>query len=190
MASKNPDSTYMRDTSIELSTYIQFSASDTAPLQDEFDQRVLTVATKRLNVGPPAAGDLFIILLTIAVLGTTEAVRSFFSELGKDAYQALRSEMLRIYNKAKDTQTVVASVPMTVILGNVRFTFSGDFTIEEFDQCLRKADDFVGDLPESYFDKASDQPVLNAVWDVESQSWQETSESPTAARDYFENFGG
>jgi hypothetical protein len=177
---------YLGEVDVEISTFSYMTHQDLAALQDELNEHVLAVTTRRLNIGPPAAGSELVVVLAIAASAATSVLAGFFQELGKDAYQALRGRLLDVYEKARGYDRSLANVPMRFELGRVWFYFTGSFSEDEFSECLRRADAILRELPDDHLDAGSERPVLELAWNHESKSWEEVSLGATlAANRYF-----
>lgn len=162
---------YMGEISVNVSTFSFLQHRDIAPLSDELNEHVMKVETKRYNIGPPAAGEATIIVVLLFIGGATAG--GFFQELGKDIYHGLREQFLHLYDKARQWDRPMPSIPMTIVVGRVRFNFTGELSRDKFRLRVSSANECLRKLPESYLNE-SEGASMNLFWNDESQSWEES----------------
>ena len=173
MVDRYGNPTYMGDMSVEISAFSQVGHQDIAPFADGINEHILAVRTKRYNIGPPAAGNDIIIMVIILVSG--QASVGFFGELGKDIYYGLREQLLLLYHRARQKLYPGPTIPMTIVIGKIRFNFEGELSREELLERVNSAHEYMQEMSSSYLDGDFEKIEVNLSWHEEARSWKEST---------------
>jgi hypothetical protein len=119
---------------VEVHVWGHLSYRDLLPLLETLQERFPDVRTRRETEGPVQAGgaDAGLTLTILAGVLGAEVLKTFLSELTKDVYRGLRTQLLRLFPRAGAAPGALRFLPMSIVIGPVRLNFEGELSEEEF----------------------------------------------------------
>ncbi|MGH2560444.1 MAG: hypothetical protein ACRDJH_15390 [Thermomicrobiales bacterium] len=165
------------ESTVEIGVNDQITHEEVAPLLDALNERFMVVRSTRINFQPPAAGgpEVALVLSVTAGVISTALLSSFFAEMGKDAYKAIRDEIGRFLVKRRRdrgggwTEPVE---PFALVAGRLRFYFDSDISDEELVERFNAARTFVESLLDDDFSGSMGPGDYGLNWNPNDKCWQ------------------
>jgi len=150
------------------------SATDIAPLSDEFSRKHHSVTTKVEGFQPPAAGFTAAAII-ITVVGSVPVglyLKGFLEAWAAADAVAIRSRIIDLLVKGRFNKEGRDFIPLSLQSGKLRFYFYKPISDDELVKQCRAAAAIAGTLPDSTFEGNAFLGEYGLFWDEECESWR------------------